>query len=366
VPEAPEKVSGRLSRAVVPMGHADEDGLVEAILAAPDDPVPRMIYADWLEDQGESDQAMIMREYEKWDEDLVRRATPLIPSELRSAITEVGFEGGLLTVRVQMRGILAKAFQSSGADWLRQHRIFRLILAGTTRDWARVAAMPLLGQVRILAIGRNSLKENGLAGLLSSPHLGRLFGLDLTGNTLNGHGRLAPLLTASTLPNLCNLSLVHCQLSVSAIRELVQWQPARPLKVLNVSENYFGAEGVALLVQSPLCGELTQLHFNGCGIGDLGVKALLESPYLTEVTHLGLAGNGLSVQGLQILAQAEWFGQLRSLDLRQNFFFNLGQLEEFVRSIVLPMQTRLVLSGYYRQAEFQPLRELLGDRLVVV
>jgi uncharacterized protein (TIGR02996 family) len=367
MPEAASRVSAPDSRSVPPSGHADEDGLLEAILAAPEDPVPRAIYADWLEDQGETDQAMLMRQDQECDKALLRRATPLIPDELRAALLCVRFDRGLLWVHAQMRGVLAKAFQTVGPAWLRRLRIFRLVLSGTTKDWSRVAAMPLLGQVRMLAIGPNSLKARGLADLLASPHFGRLFGLELTGNPLNGPGGLAPLLMANTLPNLCSLSLVHCQLSIAAIRELAQWQPSRPLKVLNLSENSFGAEGAALLVQSALCRELTQLHLNGCGIGDLGVKVLIEAPHLGQLTHLGLASNSLTVQGLRFLPQAPWFGQLRWLDLRQNFFFDLAQLVEVLASSGMSPQTRVLISRFYfRSEDFQPLRDLLGDRLVIV
>jgi len=40
---------------------SDHDALVQAILHAPDDDAPRLVYADWLDDHGDADRAEFIR-----------------------------------------------------------------------------------------------------------------------------------------------------------------------------------------------------------------------------------------------------------------------------------------------------------------
>ena len=40
---------------------SDADGLLQDILANPDDDAPRLVYADWLEEHGEADRAEFIR-----------------------------------------------------------------------------------------------------------------------------------------------------------------------------------------------------------------------------------------------------------------------------------------------------------------
>jgi len=40
---------------------ADERALIQAIIAAPDDDLPRLVYADWLEEHGRPERAEFIR-----------------------------------------------------------------------------------------------------------------------------------------------------------------------------------------------------------------------------------------------------------------------------------------------------------------
>ncbi|MFQ3592116.1 MAG: TIGR02996 domain-containing protein, partial [Gemmataceae bacterium] len=346
--------------------HADEDGLLEAIIAAPEDPVPRLIYADWLEEHDEPDRAALLRCSGPPEPALVQRATPSIPSEYAGIVHHVFFDRGLLNVTVQMRGLLTKGFQASGPEWLRRNRVYRLALFGTTRDWSKVAALPMLRQIRMLRLDPGSLKENGLAGLLSSPHLERLFGLEIPRNNLNWPQRLEPLLKATTLPNLCNLNLSNNNLTLPTIRLLATWQPARPLRVLNLSHNWIGAEGLALLVQSEWCRHLTQFNVSHNGLTDRGLQVLIESENLHDLTHLWISGNQITHVGLQALRSSRLLGQLHYLELGSGLFMPQALLE-FLRWPDWPPTLRLGVSRYLlRNSEEQAVWEQLGERLILV
>jgi uncharacterized protein (TIGR02996 family) len=346
-----------------PVGHADEDGLLEAIIAAPEDELPRLVYADWLEDHGETDRAALLRQGEEADAALVARATPAIPKEFAGIVHRVQFERGLLTVRVQMRGLLTKAFQAGGPDWLRAVRVFRLVIYGMTRDWAKVAAMPLLSQVRMLQVDHGSLKREGLPALLGSRHLGRLFGLDLTGNQMGYSGRLKAL-TEATLPNLCNLALADNYLNVDRIRELAAWRPARKLTALNLTHNWVYAGGVALLANSDFSSELTQLTLTSAHLADQAIHALIESPSLNRLTHLWLSHNAITDAGIQALAASPFLRRLQRLDLSYNRFsgeaaLTLARSPNFAPACKLRLWQHSFVPGVMAQ-----LREVLGPRLV--
>jgi uncharacterized protein (TIGR02996 family) len=44
----------------------EREALLEAIFAAADDDLPRLVYADWLDDHGEADQAEFIRASPNW------------------------------------------------------------------------------------------------------------------------------------------------------------------------------------------------------------------------------------------------------------------------------------------------------------
>jgi len=342
---------------------ADEDGLLQAILAAPEDPVPRLIYADWLEEQGEPDRAALLRCEGVPKPSLLERALPPIPPEYARFVPRIFFEGGLLTVTLQMRGLLSKVFQASGSEWLRRCRVFRLTLYGTTRDWSRVAAMPLLRQIRLLRVDPGSLKQTGLAGLLSSPHLGQLLGLEMPRASLNLDNRLELLLKASTLPNLCYLNLTDNQLMAPAMRLLSCWQPAQALVALNLSRNWIGADGLALLLQAPWCRHVTQLNVSGNHLTDRGLQVLLEAENTPSLTHLWISDNQITSAGLQALRSSRLLQQLHYLELGHNPILS-EQLEHFLCGPELPPTIRIGVR-YLNKDVITRIRERLGERLVL-
>lgn len=353
-----------------PTGRADEDGLLEAIIAAPEDDLPRLVYADWLEEHGDADRAALIRlscapapgEQAKA---LEKRCTPAIPKELAETVHWVRFDRGLLEARVQMRGLLTKAFQAAGPPWLKSIRLFRLLISGETKDWSKVANMPLLAQVRMLKVGHNSLKKEGLAALVASPHVAGLFGLDLSGNQLSYGRRLLPLLQAGTLPRLCYLSLADNYLNTDTMRLLAGWRPARKLAALDLRGNWVGAGGVSLLVGSELVSELTQLNLRNNYLPDQAIHALVESPHLNRLTHLWLRNNSITDAGLQALTGSKLLGRLQRLDVSHNRFSGDAAVALALSPNLSPTCRVHLYIGNYQEAAKVRLREALGARLVL-
>lgn len=343
---------------------SDEDRLLQAILSAPEDPLPRLAYADWLEEQGETVRAQLLRLGANADPEWVAHSTPTIPPELTRAVHHARFDRGLLTVQVQMRGFLAKSFQKVGPHWLNAVRCFQLDLHGSTINWAKVAAMPSLAQVRMLRLEPRSLSDLGLKCLLDSPHFGRLFGLDLTGNSLNQNTRLQRLLQATTIPNLCYLVLADNHLGLERIRDLAAWRPQRRLTSLNLAWNWVGSNGLALLAGSEFSSELTQLDLRHNSLPDQAIHALLESPYLSRLTHLWLGSNNLGDAAIRILSRSPFLQRLQHLDIGYNRISGETVLN-LIRSPYFNPACRLQLHRpYFLAGVVERLQALLGGRLM--
>src|SRR5262249_37597306 len=79
----------------------EEERLLRAVLEAPDDDAPRLVYADWLEDNGD--------EHRRGWAEFIREQCPVFreplgPRELRKAQSRLG-----------------NLFQQHGADWVGPH-----------------------------------------------------------------------------------------------------------------------------------------------------------------------------------------------------------------------------------------------------
>ena len=291
--------------------HADEDGLLEAIIAAPHDPVPRLVYADWLEEQGEAERAALLRTTPG-----SFHTQPLeIPRAWEKALSNAQLHQGLLYLTGQMRWLMHRSFGEEGTEWLRRQRVFRLHLRGKT-DWAKVAQMPWLRHIRILAIDDHVLGADGLAQLLTSPHLERLLGLELPNNGLWNQQTLGVLTAATTIPHLCSLSLARNHLQEPALARLVRWSGAARLRHLDLT----GASliSVALLSTNPHFEGLTRLILDETRLGEHGTRQLLHKCTFDSLTHLHLRECDLTDEALRTLVDSSIMPRLRWLDLRHN------------------------------------------------
>ncbi len=211
----------------------DHPGLLEAIIAAPDDDVPRLIYADWLEDQGQSERAGFIRaqvaEDRYWVRDphgmpiLGRDHTHLRPEIIPFVIdpqlalggAEVNPEdedGERLEILYYFRRGFIEAVVTGGprtAEWLVGQAPF--LFCRTPLQLLRLALFEQFTQ-------RPLLSTSSLLPLLSLPSISRLRTLDL------GHwgmgDSLAEALLASSLTPRTRLFLVGNRLSPDACRAL--------------------------------------------------------------------------------------------------------------------------------------------------
>jgi uncharacterized protein (TIGR02996 family) len=218
----------------------DAEAFLRAIIENPDDDAPRLIYADWLDEHGDPDQAefiriqcalaarrqeeihtapLIVREAELRERHAVEW-TPVVPTLTRSL--QVSFRRGFVeTVSAEARSFVA------GAD-----ELFRLTPvqnvqlywgADPPHERARfmqtIAAIPHLARLRSLDLSDSYIGSDGVQALAVCDYLGKLESLNLSGAHAGERGMRA-LVEASWFGNLTFLDLSNNDVNAVAARAL--------------------------------------------------------------------------------------------------------------------------------------------------
>jgi uncharacterized protein (TIGR02996 family) len=260
------------------MPHADP--FLAAILAEPDDDLPRLIYADWLDERGDPDRAEFIRTQIELARLPVRdpRRRPLAAreAELLDAhgpdwldppedfLANWYFVRGFPEV-----GLSVRAFLRHADGLARIPDVTRVHLHAHVQmhdeDVRALADFPAAIRVDSLYLGFEWVRDVGAMMLAESPHLGRLAALNLQANGLTAAGAAA-LAASPKLPRLRELQLVN---------------------------NLIDDAGAEALAASPERSGLVRLDLSHNEIGPAGALALAESPHLTGLKHLRFAGNGI-------------------------------------------------------------------------
>jgi uncharacterized protein (TIGR02996 family) len=252
-----------------------EHAFLEAILDDPDDEGLRLIFADWLEEQGQPRGEFIRtqctlaglpaddrrrRSLEARERQLLARHRDEWLGPLRSLAYLWGFRRGF----AEEVTLPAKVFLDHADTFFR--------------------STPVL-----LARLLNSASR--LGELAESPYLARLTALHLTDNQI-GNADLMTLLDAADLGRLATLRLGNNGLGDAGIQALAECPRLTGLRTLNLQKNSIGNAGAYALAMSPHLAGLTALYLGDNQIGPAGAQALAESPYLRRLETLELANSG--------------------------------------------------------------------------
>lgn len=285
---------------------AEHDGFLRAIIEAPADDSLRLVYADWLEDHGNSaraefirsqcalarlpwgdpgrqdlaerEQSLLGEHWNKWDEELRRLLKDSFPTDVWLRWDEAWAS---LSSTIF---ILNHAFAGKGL-W-NYHRGFVEHVEIPIPAFLK-RAPELFGLAPIWALTVSRSLGGHLAEFVCCPYLANLRSLDLRG-----------------------------------------WD--------------LGVEGARVLASSPNSASLTELKLDGTGLGDQGVQVLVESPYLTGLTHLDLASNEIGDAGALALACSPHLKGLSVLHLGHNNIHDEG-VWALVESPYLSRPIRVVL-----------------------
>jgi uncharacterized protein (TIGR02996 family) len=255
---------------------ATRDGFRRAIADEPDDDSHRLVFADWLDDNGEPERAELIRiqcELARGVEDGER----LVTLSLRERELLIGhwgawlgaldqrpwksprFERGMVQLSVNLSDFLKPKPQTQATEWFPRACV--------------------------------------------------------TGLTLRNHTALPGLYRCPLLAELSSLSLWNPLLDDEGIRQLAQSGGCCRLRSFFWRDRRGSDEGLRHLAGSPSFGRLNSLTLGQIPFRSAGLKALLDSPHCTGLTALAIRETSHWMGDLPGLMTAAGWQRLLRLDL---------------------------------------------------
>jgi uncharacterized protein (TIGR02996 family) len=337
---------------------------LDAIVADPDDDTVRLVYADWLDENGteaDRDRARLIRlqiELERLDEDddrhwrIRRGCDTLIEYRWRewtygfrtedhhTEFYKVAFERGFLRSEALYGEDLTDTTLDTLLDqepvtnfflrhidqcpdvvaqWKHLPRVRDLSFCDTVRDVKKLLRSPLLSGLRCLN-GSGVLDEDDVSLIASDPRFANLRRLDIRANSLSDRA-IQTIARSGTLSRLTALDYGYNFTTVTALEILADSPLAERLACLSLwrHERYslppIGWRAAELLTRFPHLGDLNLL---GQRISDEGAERLAASPNLEGLKRLHLGGNALGPRGVRAILTSPYLAQVEELDLSGN------------------------------------------------
>jgi uncharacterized protein (TIGR02996 family) len=335
---------------------SDQDDLFRAVLAAPEDDAPRLIYADWLDEHGQPERAEFVRLQCAMDRipPKTGRWRPLHDRAMRlehdwrytwaapilDKTWTAEFRRGFVDrVRLTVDQFLQFANQLLALEPVTVWEFAPSDFLVRGPDFSRVADDPAFGRVRGLACGQYSPEElvtavaesqylSGLRSLSvsyrypSAKALAALFAA--TPNLSELSAEDAPLTNLRDVwrrgasPRLRRLELVRCRLTDQGVKQLAASPALERLEALRLDANDLSARAAEAIASSDYLHGLRELSFAGTTLADYGVVALAQSPVLRNLRVLNLTGCYVDNMGAQALADSPYLDRIECLCLDEN------------------------------------------------
>jgi uncharacterized protein (TIGR02996 family) len=341
-------------------------GFLDDICANIDDDTPRLVYADWLDENGQEARAEFIRvqiermRLPEWDiaqvrlrhreAELLRRHGMQWLAEMPkvNGVTWAGFRRGLVGVAkfASFAAIRAGAtrcwaatpLEAALAPWpraaekaetlppitgLRELTIDAMVLE--RNSVARLANAPLLSTLRVLDISNRSLEVAAFRRLVASPYLARVMALRVPNNSL-GDAAITALTESSSLPYLEELDFSNydayggygddSSIGMAGLAALAGWPGLARLRSVALSRNVFGRDGLASLLRSTHVVGLKRLVLRGVGLSARGLQEFREARPGLLLDALDLSENNIGGPGgASNLARSECLRELKDLKL---------------------------------------------------
>jgi uncharacterized protein (TIGR02996 family) len=271
-------------------------GLIRGILAEPDEDGPRLVYADWLEDNGDPLCELVRVQTELRHVGLGRARRQELRRRERELLDGLGFDRRAVPVEDFHGHDCPRS--ADGWDYAVSDGLATLFLHPMPGPGGALGMPPPEWAERfgwfILRTGsydswesRFELEDPWMRALLDSPLMEHCIGLDLR----------------------------EVQRWYKAIEMLAQAPAASDLLRLDLGN---GPGELTTLASSPHLSGLLDLNVSNCYLGDEAVQALAASRALPRLRRLGLSGVRASAESIAVLARSPHFPELRSLDVSDN------------------------------------------------
>ncbi|HEU4732732.1 MAG TPA: TIGR02996 domain-containing protein [Kofleriaceae bacterium] len=301
-----------------------ERDLRAAILAAPDDLAPRLVYADWLLERGDPRGEHIVLQCAEGQEDEVRElrrralwqrhgATWLAEDLETTELDATRFEyrnGFLHTVQLRAPELVALGPQ------LARHPIHTLRVSALPAELPGLEHSPVLRTLRRLELVSRFDDGPALARLLSSPELSRLDSLvlDRAAGSTDEAAVWSALERCSRLADLVHLALGSIEIPAERARWLGRSLPA--LRTLSCVSGFTSTSLLALAGSASFCLQRLALRNEfGPPVGDAAVAEALAAPMVRELTALSLNSCRLGAAAAARLPTLACAATLTELDL---------------------------------------------------
>jgi uncharacterized protein (TIGR02996 family) len=325
---------------------------LEAITAAPEDDVSRLVYADWLDDHDDPRRAEFIRlqcrlatmdESDSELPDLLDREWELLTvyrkrwepgrkTVLGKHLEESDFVRGFLG-RVRLP---AEILLEHGEKLFRDYPLQELHLKAVKGRLGDILARPWMAGVSSLTLSKEAVKLDELRALATSPHLGGLRRLRLRNVGLTSEG-LDLLVNWPGFRRLTHLDIGNEYLHPPSnaldnrpgegwIRRMIE---SPHLGELTSFTTWFYSEGtqegvsssdLAVLANSPRLAALTHLTFVSARIDDDGYRILGAAKGLRGLRHLSVGWNQQGIEGIPALVGSPLIARLETLDLSSTGF----------------------------------------------
>jgi uncharacterized protein (TIGR02996 family) len=339
--------------------------LAEAFLSDiadnPADDTPRLIYADWLADQGEPERGELIRVQcrrarlpvdDPEQGSLAARESELLEQHAAhwlaalpalDDVTWGSFQRGLVeAVFVENADVFLRhapvlfaaapigcvqigRIDPAGAHGLADSAYLRRVRelnvgnhTGLCRECVHyLARSSHIERLESLLLHNNDLGDEGIAELASSDHLWSLRELYISGTGMGDAGAAA-LGDSGRMPQLVDLDLRDNHIADTGAGRIAQSVGFYRLSTLWLVNNQIGSWGAHALAQTIRLPALRCLYLNYNPIGDDGAEALATSPYRAGLIELDLRHCEISDAGARALAGSPYLEQLRALYLGGN------------------------------------------------
>jgi uncharacterized protein (TIGR02996 family) len=359
------------------VGHTSGDGaaLLAAIIAHPDEDTPRLVYADWLDEQGgESNAARA---------ELIRLQIAVASKGPPNTFSAVGLRGieGLTPAEIALIRRFGDA-EPAPDGWRFDLPAHEGAWYGNENSpdrfergflwWARFTDVPVFLAVApelfvaapITCVRFDKLTPASVRKLSASPYLRHVRQWD---------DRVAKrtddmLVALAGSEHLVNLREINwdgpargTKTTGVGVRALVTASAARAFKRMQFQMCDIGDMGLEAIASSPACAKLEFLHVWGNRFGPAGISALAAAPSRLTLGTLDLGSTHLTDDAVAPLVKAEWPRLIR-LNLSGNEFTD-HTAAALLESDFWPRSAcKLYLRGRFSKTANKRLKAAFGDR----
>lgn len=316
---------------------------LSAICANRADDTVRLVFADWLQENGDEERAEFIRlqialhrehpDYEipfvrnnlggEWDARYTRQKELL---ERNASLWVGGFPRLMFSTTSAdfVRGFPSRAITNPAQWHAHGERVRRWVplegvdVLGQSTSFADLFSLASLVGISQLTLPRATTDE--LRALVHSPVLDSLTSLSVVGRTVNGTIENPVLRALFGSHRLRCLRRLHLQLDRAGdtLGFVLAGSPhLRNLRALHVSDA-MRAESARDLFDSPNIANVTELRLPNNPMGDTAIRGLVRSKYVTKLTFLELSYAELTVDSGRLLAGWPGLRTLNSLAIEGN------------------------------------------------